>query len=180
MMTHADLVRRAMRWLVGSQRCRVVVADMEAGGWGACERVDAMGWTRRTSILVECKVSRADFMADKRKPWRADPLRGVGELRYYMAPPGVLSPEELPPHWGLLTVAPSGTLRHPVRATPQPANRAGETWLLCNAARAGRRDFGPLLVRCSAIHADAQPERDLLRPATEPVRETTADSARNG
>lgn len=29
---------------------------------------------------------------------------GVGDFRYYMAPPGIIKPDELPKNWGLLEV----------------------------------------------------------------------------
>lgn len=161
-MKHAALITRALRWLRGSQRCVVVVADMEAANG---ERVDAMGWTRRHSVLVEAKISRADFHADKRKPWRLDPPRGVGLLRYYMAPVGVLSPEDMPPGWGLVTVSTGGQIRRLVKATPQPAaNRGAETWLLCNAARAARNPdshaffAAPVVVQGGRVQCDPSEE----------------------
>ena len=54
------------------------------------------------SVLVECKVSRADFLADAGKPFRIKPEEGMGCQRFYMAPAGMIRAEELPKHWGLL------------------------------------------------------------------------------
>lgn len=98
-MTHAQLVERAVRWL-RSYRCGVVLSEQ------ACvsgEMPDAIGWKRANhSVLVECKVTRADFMADRGKPFRSKPEHGVGSERFYLAPPGLVRAEELPAGWGLL------------------------------------------------------------------------------
>ena len=98
-MTHAQLVERAVRWLRG-YRCGVVLSEQ------ACvsgEMPDAIGWKQAChSVLVECKVTRADFLADRAKPFRLKPEKGVGSERFYMAPPGLVKIEELPAGWGLL------------------------------------------------------------------------------
>ena len=48
---------------------------------------DAIGWKKAChSVLVECKVSRADFLADRGKPFRQNPETGVGCERYYLSP----------------------------------------------------------------------------------------------
>ncbi len=54
------------------------------------------------SVLVECKVSRADFLADAAKPFRLKPEEGMGSQRFYLAPAGTIGAHELPKHWGLL------------------------------------------------------------------------------
>ena len=89
----------AVRWLRG-YRCGVVLSEQ------ACvsgEMPDAIGWKKAChSVLVESKVSRSDFLADRGKPWRLKPETGVGCERYYLAPQGLIRAEELPPGWGLL------------------------------------------------------------------------------
>ena len=66
---------------------------------------DAIGWKKAChSVLIECKVSRADFQADREKPFRQKPETGVGCERYYLAPRGLIGTEELPSGWGLLEV----------------------------------------------------------------------------
>src|ERR1017187_8750148 len=98
-MTHAQLVQRAVRWL-RSYRCGVVLSEQ------ACvsgEMPDAIGWKRAChSVLVECKVARADFIADCSKPFRVTPEQGVGCERFYLGPGGLVRREELPAGWGLL------------------------------------------------------------------------------
>ncbi len=53
------------------------------------------------SIVVEVKVSRSDFLADKKKPWRANPKQGIGDFRVYLAPEGLLKIEDIPYGWQL-------------------------------------------------------------------------------
>lgn len=102
-MTHADLVIRAERWLRNTKNCGVVFTE-RCGS--ATEIPDAIGWIYggRFSILVECKTSKSDFYADRRKPFRMAPENGMGQFRYYMTPPNLLTIEMLPDSWGLLEV----------------------------------------------------------------------------
>ncbi len=105
--THTMLVRRAIRWLYGSQRCTAVVSEASPAYSG--EIVDALGWQADTlSILVECKASLGDFYADRRKLFRQEPALGVGRYRWYLTMPGLLSDRigALPEHWGLLEARP--------------------------------------------------------------------------
>jgi hypothetical protein len=70
------------------------------------EMPDAIGWKGKNhSIVIECKVSRGDFLADAAKPWRCDPTIALGCERYYAAPAGMLRAAELPEGWGLLEAA---------------------------------------------------------------------------
>ena len=67
---------------------------------------DAIGWKKKChSVLVECKASRADFLADSAKPWRVCPQTGVGAERFYLAPGGLIRVDEIPAGWGLLEVS---------------------------------------------------------------------------
>ena len=91
----------AVQWL-RRYRCGVVLSE-QASVSG--EMPDAIGWKRAChSVLVEGKVSRADFLADRDKPFRQRPEIGVGCERYYLTPRGLLRTEELPRGWGLLEV----------------------------------------------------------------------------
>jgi hypothetical protein len=98
-MNHAQLVERAVRWLRW-YRCGVVLSEQ------ACvsgEMPDAIGWKQAShSVLVECKVTRGDFLADRGKPFRLKPEKGVGSERFYLTPAGLVKLEELPAGWGLL------------------------------------------------------------------------------
>jgi hypothetical protein len=98
-LTHAKLVSMAVHWL-RRYRCGVVLSEQ------ACisgEMPDAIGWKKAChSVLVESKVSRADFLVDRVKPCRQKPENGVGCERYYLVPRGLIRSEELPAGWGLL------------------------------------------------------------------------------
>jgi len=98
-MNHAFLVAKAVAWL-RRYRCGVVLSEQ------ACvsgEMPDAIGWKRAChSVLVECKISRTDFLADRNKPFRLNPQTGVGSERFYLVPKGLVRVEELLPGWGLL------------------------------------------------------------------------------
>jgi hypothetical protein len=61
-----------------------------------------IAWKGRCrSVVVECKVTRADFLADLKKPWRQQP-NALGCERFYLAPKGLISAQDLPKNWGLL------------------------------------------------------------------------------
>jgi len=83
-----------------SYRCGVVLSEQ------ACtsgEMPDAIGWKKAChSVMVECKVTRGDFLVDREKPWRQKPEKGVGSERFYLALPGLIGTDELPSGWGLL------------------------------------------------------------------------------
>lgn len=99
-MTHAQLVRLAEQWLRRRYRCGIVLSEQSCASG---ETPDVIAWKGKCrSVLVECKVSRADFLADRDKPFRKDPSQGMGCERFYLAPQGLIAKEELPPHWGLL------------------------------------------------------------------------------
>lgn len=104
-MTHGELVTLAVRWLKQTCRCSVVLAEPPAV---VGESPDAIGWrSGRFSTLVECKVSRSDFLADQKKTARARGRR-LARRCYYLAPAGLIRHEELPPLWGLLEPTANG------------------------------------------------------------------------
>lgn len=114
--THAALCQMAMRWLRG-QSCGVVFGDTFHASSFSGEQPDAIGWRWNVSILVECKTSRADFLADKTKPFRIDPARGMGDWRFYLCPPGIVTQADLPAGWGLLHA--KGSRVHRVHGVPE-------------------------------------------------------------
>ena len=98
-MTHEKLVKSAVAWL-RRYGCGVVLSEQSCASG---ETPDAIGWKRAChSVVVECKISRADFLADREKPFRLKPEKGMGCERFYLAPAGMISANELPAGWGLL------------------------------------------------------------------------------
>src|ERR1700740_2314768 len=68
LMTHSRLVDEGVRWLRSKYRCGIVLSEQSCCSG---ETPDAIGWKGRNhSVVVECKISRADFLADAVKPWR--------------------------------------------------------------------------------------------------------------
>jgi hypothetical protein len=100
-MTHEKLVAKAVAWLRG-YGCGVVLSEQSCASG---ETPDAIGWKRAChSVVVECKISRADFLADREKPFREKQNVGMGCERFYLAPAGLLRDSELPAGWGLLEI----------------------------------------------------------------------------
>ena len=98
-MTHERLVNAAVAWL-RRYRCGIVLSEQSCASG---ETPDAIGWKRGChSVLIECKISRADFLTDREKPFRRKPQSGMGCERFYLARAGMIVPEELPDGWGLL------------------------------------------------------------------------------
>lgn len=101
-MNHVTLVQLGVRWL--SRQSSVVLYEAAAT---KAEIPDVIGWSGASSILIECKASRADFLRDAAKKSRTKLKAGMAQRRYYLCPAGVLQPEDLPAKWGLLWAAKS-------------------------------------------------------------------------
>lgn len=126
---HVALVQRAARWLRTIKRCGVVLTEHSGGN----EHPDAMGWQATWTTVVECKATRADFFADRKKPSRASYDLRPALWCYYMTPPALVTPEELPAGWGLLEVADAAraSVRVVVKAKPEESwqcDRTNDQW----------------------------------------------------
>lgn len=108
-MTHQELVKIAERWLLGTRKCSFAFTELAC--LATSEIPDAIGFRDGHSILVECKVSRSDFLADCKKYFRCNADMGVGSYRFYMAPQGIISVRDLPQGWGLVEVNEKGKPR---------------------------------------------------------------------
>lgn len=123
-MTHQQLIKLAERWL-RSYGCRIVLSEQTVDSG---EVPDLIGWRSDCrSVVIECKISRADFLADKKKTVRQRPETGMGCQRFYLTPQGLLRPEELMGGWGLLEAS-----RRDIKmvAEPSPKNQRTELGLL--------------------------------------------------
>ena len=162
-ITHDMLVEAAAAWL--RSRCSVVITEM---AHLESETPDAIGWRSKTSILIECKASRADFLADRRKPFRRDPGAGMGAVRYYCAPAGMLKPEELPEGWGLLELR-AGRLREakqPAKKAFQRRHIAEITLLLSALRRIGQTVSPGLSVRHYVIETKCRASLGVAKETT--------------
>lgn len=147
---HAELVQAAAKWLrkVG---CRVVLCDPFRAHVTTGEQPDAIGWRDGLSILVEAKVSMADFLKDRKKPFRIDPSRGMGDWRFFIAPAGLLDQKELPQGWGLLTVDET----KPARMIIGP--KGNTSWWTKKPFDANTREENRLLVSALALTKRTEP-----------------------
>ncbi len=93
-LTHNFLVKRAIKWLY-SYGCGFAVGEIRSFTVSG-EIPDAIGFKSNKSILIECKVSRADFLKDKNKYFRQNPEEGMGNLRLYLCPKDIIKIEDLP------------------------------------------------------------------------------------
>lgn len=100
-MTHSELVTLAAQWL-HRQGCHIVVKEIKCNG--TSEIPDAIGWKSWYSVLVECKASRSDFLADRAKNFRENPEIGMGDHRYFLSPPDIIKETDDLKGWGLLHV----------------------------------------------------------------------------
>ena len=90
-MTHAALVACAIAYLRTTRKCPVVLSEMSCN-W--LESPDAIGFDKKFSTLIECKVSRSDFSRDGQKRARR-PGVGMGDFRYYLVPAQVVRRHEV-------------------------------------------------------------------------------------
>lgn len=100
-ITHAHLVRAAYEWVLKRGSCGVAFREFRTYN---AEFPDVIGFGSDLSVVVECKVSRADYLADAKKPFRLRPESGMGKRRYYCVPEGLIKASELPTGWGLIYV----------------------------------------------------------------------------
>src|SRR5260370_20100678 len=85
-------------WL--SRKCSVVLYEFATA---ADEDPDVIGFAPEAgSVLIECKLTRSDFLRDATKVVRKTPRAGMGQRRFYLCPPHVIQVKDLPPKWGLL------------------------------------------------------------------------------
>lgn len=124
---HDELVRLGSRW-VKRQGFPVIATEISAVG--SREQPDIIGFRSTASVVVEVKVSRADFLADARKPERAPGGMGLGLYRFYLCPEGLLRAEDMPAGWGLLYARGRGVveIKRPTGNTWPPAGRAHGDW----------------------------------------------------
>ena len=90
----------AVAWLRRHYKCGIILSEQYCAGGEVPDVIAWKGFCK--SVLVECKVTRADFLADAAKPFRLKPQDGMGSQRFYLAPAEIIRAEELPRHWGLL------------------------------------------------------------------------------
>lgn len=101
-MTHNEAVEIAYRWILKNGGMTIAFKELKSL---ASEIPDVIGFNGWESMVIECKVSRSDFLADKKKPHRS---KGMGVWRLYCCPKGMIKKEELPEKWGLIYIDEKG------------------------------------------------------------------------
>lgn len=101
--SHKILVEMGARFLKNFG-CGIVLKELVSLN-NTGEIPDVFGMKFGDSILIECKTSRADFIADKKKLFRMHPEMGMGQYRAFLCPENVIKQEDLAGSlegWGLL------------------------------------------------------------------------------
>lgn len=104
-ITHSFLVDKGAYWLKKQAsnikwRCPFVVKEFVCAGIN--EIPDIFGLRPGYHVLIEVKISRADFRKDFLKISRLDGVSKIGNYRFYLAPKELIKIKELPENWGLL------------------------------------------------------------------------------
>jgi len=102
-VTHNDLVLMAARWLQFDMKCPIVVSGFTPY---AGESPDVIGfYDGGDSVMIECKVSRADLKTDRNKVFRRIPKNGMGNYRYLAVTDDVLRGyDEIYDNWGVIVL----------------------------------------------------------------------------
>ena len=93
-MKHKELVDLGADWLLKKApnvdlKCQFVVKEIVFSG---NESPDIFGIRSGHTVLIEVKVSRSDFLKDKKKFCRIHDFDALGQRRYFLCPKG---PKEL-------------------------------------------------------------------------------------
>lgn len=148
-VSHATLVEVAACWL--RRKCSVVITELGTTG----ETPDAIGWQGPHSMLIECKVSRADFKADAQKCFRREEWMGIGQRRYFLTVPGIIQPGELPARWGLLELTGSKVRKvHEGQNFPEVNSRHEIGILLSTLRRIGQSAPPGTSIKCYTIETE--------------------------
>lgn len=106
---HKDLVLAGYNWLMRRANCGVAFREFKTL---SAEIPDVIGFqSSGISFLIEVKVSRSDFLSDKKKSFRKYPTHGMGRYRYYLCPANLIHVPDLPDGWGLLWIDGKGRVK---------------------------------------------------------------------
>lgn len=164
--SHDDLVVMARKWL--QPKHSVIVSEICAMG---LEQPDAIAWDGTITTLIECKASRSDFLADRKKIFRRYLDQGLGDYRYYLAPVGVIKEtDELPARFGWLEVNPmTGKIKTRVKAVHQPEKHNDrETYILLSLLRRiGQQAPGGCSIKCYTYETQNRTVLEVVEEASQ-------------
>lgn len=104
-MTHKEVIeitqkfldrKKGKRWSVFLTFSEIVTIEHEIP--------DIIGFASGSSTIIEVKISRSDFLKDKKKSFRYIPQLGMGNYRFYACPDGLIKESEIPENWGLIYI----------------------------------------------------------------------------
>lgn len=162
---HYELCCEAAKWLRRKKnserytgRWKWVAVELNVVG---TENTDVWGYSGDSTVVVEVKTSRADFLKDKNKWWRTDEARDywVGNYRYYLAPKGIIKEDELPENWGLLEWE-NGEITRVKSATYMKTNSTGELRIMSSILR--RENFKDGIFNYRGQNTTIKPQTKLF------------------
>lgn len=103
---------------------------------GNSETPDVIGFKGSSSIVVECKTSRGDFLADGKK-WHRRHNNGMGDLFFFAIPADdrFIKPVELNEEQGLLYVCERSVVPEKIPKRRDSANKHAEIIYLVSVIR---------------------------------------------
>lgn len=154
--SHRELCKKAAKYLKSKgiqpfHKCQYVVCELERAT--GSESPDAFGICNNSSQLIEVKVSRSDFLADKKKWFRQNPKQGLGDFRSYLCPEGVIKKYDLPEKWGLLWINDKGKIFEVLKPEKQEACKQEEIYLIMSILR--RENIKPQIFSYKKYASDA-------------------------
>ncbi len=145
--------------------CEEVANASGAGPQAYADAVAFSIWPSRGYGLqgFEIKVSRSDFLAEMRKPAKADAVGAYCDQWWLVTPPRLVDPAEIPPTWGLMEMTGAGlrVKQQAPRQEPKPLNRAFAAALVRRA-----RDLTAAHVAESIEAGNADRERRMQEEMT--------------
>lgn len=101
--THKELIEIAYKWVLNNTSCGFAFKELVSQTTN--EIADVIGFgSGGHSVMIEVKVSRSDFLQDKKKSFRHKPENGMGSQRFYLCPTDLIKVTDLPEGWGLIYV----------------------------------------------------------------------------
>ncbi len=97
--SHDELVEQGAKYLARNHA--VVLTELTFGR----ECPDVIGWKANGQCtVIECKTTIADYRADACKPFRANSEMGMGDKRFFLTNPSLISGSDWPISWGVIEV----------------------------------------------------------------------------
>lgn len=113
-MTHKEIVGKVAKWLkrhkqnIAVPNCTLILKELVSLNHSG-EVPDVLGFNCWSSVMIEVKCSRKDFIRDQRKRHKKH-SEGAGEFKFYCCPERLLTPMQMPDGYGLLWIDDKGKI----------------------------------------------------------------------